>query len=154
MSDIIGKSPGVRRRVSGGVGLAESPLADDITILLADDEPEILNVLAQHFRALGYSVFTADNGREAVEIARQECPDLVIMDVAMPEMDGMAALSQMNKLDKMPAVVMITAVADTRVFDAVRQGAYGYLLKPFHVRDLQTVVDSCLQRQHTEVMSV
>lgn len=154
MSNMVGKSHGAKRRTSGGVGLAESPLAEDITILLADDEPEILRVLSQHFRAQGYCVFTADNGREAVEVALQENPDLVIMDVAMPEMDGMAALEQMNKMDERPAVVMMTAVADAGVFDAMRQGAYGYLLKPFHIRDLQTVVDSCFQRQHTETLHV
>ena len=72
--------------------------AKDITILLVDDEQDILDIISYNLKAEGYKVKTASSGREGVEKAKKLRPDLILLDVMMPEMDGIEACEQIRKI--------------------------------------------------------
>ena len=112
-------------------------------ILAVDDEKHIVRLVEITLQREGYEVVTANNGAEALEKVATEKPDLVIMDVMMPEMDGLQAL---QKLKDDPAtadvpVIMLTAKAqDSDVFQGWKSGADLYLTKPFNPQELMTFV--------------
>ena len=119
-------------------------------ILAVDDEKHILRLVQINLEKAGYEVITATNGREAVETVRAQHPDLIVMDVMMPEMDGFEALSIL-KGDESTAdipVVMLTAKAqDADVFQGWQSGADLYLTKPFNPMELLTFVKRILDAQ-------
>ena len=112
-------------------------------ILAVDDEKHILRLVQINLEKAGYEVVTGSNGREALEKVRSEKPELVVMDVMMPEMDGFEALKQL-KADPETAnipVIMLTAKAqDADVFHGWQSGADLYLTKPFNPMELLTFV--------------
>lgn len=116
-------------------------------ILAVDDEPQILRIVQVNLEKAGYQVSTASNGREALEAVRAKHPDLVIMDVTMPEMNGLDALKAL-KADEATAsvpVVMLTANAeDEDVMTGWQNGAHAYLNKPLNVRELLNFIQSIL----------
>lgn len=112
-------------------------------ILAVDDERHIVRLVQINLMKEGYEVVTANNGREALEMIASEKPDLVVMDVMMPEMDGFEALEKM-KADPATAdipIIMLTAKAqDADVFSGWQKGADLYLTKPFNPTELLTFV--------------
>ncbi len=121
-------------------------------ILAVDDEKHILRLVQINLEKAGYEVVTASNGREALEAVKAQHPDLIVMDVMMPEMDGLEALQNL-KNDEATAtipVVMLTAKAqDADVFQGWQSGADLYLTKPFNPMELLTFVRRILDA-HTE----
>jgi two-component system alkaline phosphatase synthesis response regulator PhoP len=119
-------------------------------ILAVDDEKHILRLVQINLEKAGYDVITASNGREAVEAVQEHHPDLIVMDVMMPEMDGFEAL-QILKNDEATSsipVVMLTAKAqDADVFQGWQSGADLYLTKPFNPMELLTFVKRILDAQ-------
>jgi two-component system alkaline phosphatase synthesis response regulator PhoP/two-component system response regulator VicR len=119
-------------------------------ILAVDDERHIVRLVQINLVKEGYEVITASNGREALEKAKAEKPDLVVMDVMMPEMDGFEALEKM-KADPETAsipVIMLTAKAqDADVFSGWQKGADLYLTKPFNPSELLTFVKRIFSSQ-------
>jgi CheY-like chemotaxis protein len=103
-------------------------------ILVVDDERYMHRLMQHHLLRAGYSMITANNGREAVEKATHEIPDLVIMDIMMAEMDGLTALKQLKQsaATREIPVIMITASAQmvTRQ-ESETSGAAGFFTKPF-----------------------
>ncbi len=73
----------------------------DITILLVDDEPDILEIVGYNLSSEGYTVITAENGVQAVKLAKKKKPHLIILDVMMPEMDGIEACEQIRKIPEL-----------------------------------------------------
>lgn len=122
-------------------------------ILAVDDEKHIVRLVQINLEKEGYEVVTANTGREALEKVASEKPDLVIMDVMMPEMDGLEALAAL-KNDEATAnipIIMLTAKAqDADVFRGWQTGADLYLTKPFNPMELVTFVKRIFQGQ-TEV---
>ena len=122
-------------------------------ILAVDDERHIVRLVQINLQKEGYEVVTASNGREALEKVKSEKPDLVVMDVMMPEMDGFEALEQM-KADPETAnvpVIMLTAKAqDADVFSGWQKGADLYLTKPFNPAELLTFVKRIFSNQSEE----
>ena len=78
----------------------------DIRILLVDDEPDILEIVGYNLSAEGYQVITADNGAEAVKVAKKKSPHLIILDVMMPGMDGIEACEQMRKIPELEDTII------------------------------------------------
>lgn len=119
-------------------------------ILAVDDEKHILRLVQINLEKAGYEVVTASNGREALEAVKAQHPDLIVMDVMMPEMDGLEALQNL-KNDEATAnipVVMLTAKAqDADVFQGWQSGADLYLTKPFNPMELLTFVRRILDAQ-------
>ncbi|GAA4275401.1 response regulator transcription factor [Aquimarina mytili] len=125
----------------------------DITILLVDDEPDILEIVGYNLTAEGYNVLTAENGVEAVKIAKKKNPQLIILDVMMPEMDGIEACEQIRKLPdlKDTIITFLTArgedYSQLAGFDA---GADDYITKPIRPKVLVSKVKALLRRLKEE----
>ena len=117
-------------------------------ILTVDDEPHIIRLMQINLEKAGYTVVTAADGREGLSKVAAERPDLVVMDVMMPYMDGFEALSQLrrNPSTRDLPVIMLTAKAmDSDVAAGYRTGADCYLTKPFNPRELLAFVKRILE---------
>lgn len=111
-------------------------------ILIVDDESGILYFIKNMFQADGYEVVIARNGEEAIESVKKDMVDLVITDLRMPRMDGMALLRELKRgLAPSLPVIMLTAYAsDETAIEAKKLGAFTYMAKPFNVAGLLNVV--------------
>ena len=115
-------------------------------ILLVDDEPRLLDSVRMNLEVEGFEVFEAHNGLEALERIRKVLPDLIVMDVMMPQMDGFEALRELRKFATVP-VIMLTVKADDRdVITGLELGADDYVAKPFSQRVLMYRVKAVLRR--------
>jgi DNA-binding NtrC family response regulator len=115
-------------------------------ILLVDDEPGMLRYIRTLLEVDNHKVETASTGEEAVAMAQKGMnPDLVLLDLLMPGIDGLQTLEQLRKIQPTIKVVMLSCVSDTRkVVQAIRLGAQDYLTKPFQKAELDAVIDQCL----------
>ena len=104
-----------------------------MTKILIVDDAEFLRVrITKMLEGDGYHVFEADNGLKAVAAYKEVHPDVVLMDVTMPEMDGLAALKEIRGFDTKAQVVMLTALGqESVVLEAVKSGARDFIVKPF-----------------------
>jgi DNA-binding response OmpR family regulator len=103
-------------------------------ILIAEDEPDIRELVAFTLRFAGYEVVTASNGEEAVQLASREMPDMALMDVRMPRMTGYDACRLMKanpELKDIPVVFLSAKGQDSEIATGLAAGAEEYLLKPF-----------------------
>lgn len=102
-------------------------------ILVVDDEPAISDYLKEFLEGKGYLVTTASSGTEALQAVEQGRPHLVLLDILMPGMSGLAALPKILKIDPTIGVIMLTAIDDYKVVkEAVGKGAYDYITKPIN----------------------
>jgi CheY-like chemotaxis protein len=111
-------------------------------ILVADDEPLLLRIIVDLLTDEGYEVVPARDGREAVELAVREEPDLLLMDVMMPRLDGREAIRQLRKRPDAPAVPMVLMSAGVSV-NRIEQGIT-FLPKPFDLDQLLTLIAGLL----------
>jgi CheY-like chemotaxis protein len=118
-------------------------------ILIAEDEPDIRELVAFTLKFAGHTVFTVGNGAEAVEAAKAELPDLILMDVRMPRMTGYEACQAM-KLDastaNIPVVFLSAKGQDSEIQEGIEAGAAEYLLKPFAPMELSGKVAELLAK--------
>jgi len=116
------------------------------TLLVADDEPSVLSLLSDTFKKEGYCVHLASNGHEALEKYRTYLPDLILMDVRMPGMDGLEAFKAIRAEDQGVMIIIMTAYAtiDTAV-SAMKMGAFDYIVKPFNLDELKVIVRKALE---------
>ncbi|MBN2645775.1 MAG: sigma-54-dependent Fis family transcriptional regulator [Desulfuromonadaceae bacterium] len=117
-------------------------------VLIVDDEQLIRWSLEQSLKKQGYQVQTACSGEDALEIVRNESPDLVLLDIQMPGIDGIETLERIKEIDADISVIMITAlgVLETAV-KAMQLGAYDYINKPFNLDELSVVMRKALETQ-------
>ncbi|WP_027076925.1 response regulator transcription factor [Maribacter antarcticus] len=121
----------------------------DIKILLVDDEPDILEIVSYNLTAEGYEVFTAKNGLEAVSKAKKKQPHLVILDVMMPEMDGIEACELLRKTSGLENTVITFLTArgeDYSQMAGFDAGADDYITKPIKPKVLVSKVNALLRR--------
>jgi DNA-binding response OmpR family regulator len=121
-------------------------MAEKKTILVVDDEPRYLRLLEVNLVPDGYAVRTASNGQEAVDAVASERPDLVLLDVMMPVMDGFTACERIREFSTLP-IIILTAKGEER--DRVRgldAGADDYIVKPFSAQELLARVRAVLRR--------
>lgn len=121
----------------------------DIRILLVDDEPDILEIVGYNLTAEGYQVATAENGLEAVAAAKKEKPHLIIMDVMMPEMDGIEACEQIRKIPDLSETIITFLTArgeDYSQMAGFEAGADDYITKPIKPKVLTSKVKALLRR--------
>lgn len=116
-------------------------------ILIVDDEPGIVRLLSMRLKAKGYEVFEAFDGLECVKIAEEEVPDLILLDIKMPVMSGIAAFEKLIQLDitKEIPVIFMTAYPKLEVKNQVLyMGAKGFISKPFISKDLELIIEGVI----------
>ncbi len=117
-------------------------------ILVVDDESNIVDILRFNLQREGYEVVAAYDGQEGLEKARSESPDLILLDVMLPLMDGFQVCEELRKTDRLTPIIMLTAREEER--DRVmglELGADDYVVKPFSVRELLARVRTNIRRQ-------
>ncbi|HHY58929.1 MAG TPA: response regulator transcription factor [Chloroflexi bacterium] len=122
-------------------------------ILVADDEQSILDTVSAYLRQEGYQVVTAVNGRDALFHFRHEQPDLVVLDVMMPEMDGWSVARAIRKESDVPLIFLTARIDDIDQVTGLEIGADEYVTKPFSPRVLVARVRALLRRTHGELGS-
>lgn len=121
----------------------------DIRILLVDDEPDILEIISYNLIQEGYQVITAENGIEAIEQGRKEKPHLIILDVMMPEMDGIEACERLRKIPELQETVITFLTARSEDYSQMAGfdvGADDYITKPIKPKVLMSKVKALLRR--------
>jgi len=120
-------------------------------ILVADDEQSMREFLDIMLKKEGYKVSLASNGEEVLNLAEKDIFDLILMDIRMPKLDGIAVLKKIKALSPETIVVMITAYAsaDTAI-KAMKEGAYDYVTKPFKVDEIKLIIRNALEKRNLQ----
>jgi len=125
---------------------ATTPSAAKETILVVDDEASIRRILETRLSMIGYQVVTACDGQEALEAFRRTDPDLVVLDVMMPKLDGYGVCQELRKESDVP-IVMLTALGDVADrITGLELGADDYVVKPFSPKELEARIRCVLRR--------
>lgn len=122
-------------------------------ILVVDDEQDIVDLISYNLNKEGYQVCTAINGRQAIEVAKKENPDLIILDVMMPEMDGIESCRQMRALPEFKSTFIIFLTARSEEYSEIagfNVGADDYIAKPIKPRALMSRINAILRRNNPE----
>jgi CheY-like chemotaxis protein len=119
------------------------------SVLVVDDSPTAVMYLSLLLRRMGFRVVSARNGLEALRVVRQDCPDAVLLDLHMPEMDGLSFLSELRKDGAFRETPVIAVTVDTD--PAIREkclelGCSAYLQKPVDLKELHAQIETCMQR--------
>jgi DNA-binding NtrC family response regulator len=115
-------------------------------ILVVDDERDICDFVKSFLKERNYDVFTAQGGEDALAIVKNERPDLILLDIKMKGMDGIATLKHIKDINRSFKVIMITALADQDKMDeACRLGACEYITKPLSLDHLERTVENNLK---------
>src|SRR5215467_12178608 len=116
------------------------------SILVVDDEPEIVRALQRTLTANGYTVFTAINGEEAVEMVTQHRPDLLLLDLLLPGMSGLEVCRRVRSVSNIPIIVLSVKGAERDKVEALDLGADDYVSKPFGMDEVLARVRVALRR--------
>jgi two-component system, OmpR family, alkaline phosphatase synthesis response regulator PhoP len=125
-------------------------MAQKEKILLVDDEPDIIELIAYNLEREGYEIRAADNGREAIEIAKEFKPDLILLDVMMPEMDGIETCAEIRELDDLKSVLIAFLTARGEDYSQIAgfdAGADDYISKPIKPKVLLSRIQALLRRK-------
>ncbi len=118
----------------------------DMTILIVDDEPRIRDFIRMNLELEHYRVIEASNGIEALEELRENLPDLVVLDVMMPEMDGFETLRALREVSTVPVIMLTVRQSEQDKIHGLDLGADDYLAKPFSPRELLSRIHALLRR--------
>ena len=118
----------------------------NITVLVVDDEPRLVDVVRMNLEVEGYRVVEATNGFEALDRLKQDLPDLVVLDVMMPEMDGFETLRHIREVSSVPVIMLTVRQEESDRIRGLEIGADDYLTKPFNPRELQVRIRAVLRR--------
>ena len=116
------------------------------SVLVVDDDADVRALVSELLTRAGYEVSEAPNGREALKSLFDERPDLVLLDISMPELDGWATLDRIRELSDVPVVMLSALGAELEKVRALRAGADDYVTKPFGRQELLARVESVLRR--------
>src|SRR5450755_1459603 len=120
--------------------------AKKTTILTADDDPQLLRLVARNLQLEGYDVITASDGKQALEQIETRIPDLVLLDVMMPKMDGFTVCHRVREFSSVPIIIVTARGQDQDKVRGLDLGADDYLTKPFSVEELLARVRAVLRR--------
>ena len=118
----------------------------DMTILIVDDEPRIRDFVRMNLELEHYTVLDASNGREALDELREHLPDLVVLDVMMPEMDGFETLKAIREVSTVPVIMLTVQQDEQSRIRGLDLGADDYIAKPFNPRELLSRIRALLRR--------
>jgi two-component system, OmpR family, alkaline phosphatase synthesis response regulator PhoP len=115
-------------------------------ILIVDDEPQIVEICKDYLKAAGYETITSSNGVQGVSLARREKPDLIVLDLMMPEMDGLEVTRTIRRESDVPIIMLTARVEETDKLIGLELGADDYITKPFSPRELVARIRVVLRR--------
>lgn len=115
-------------------------------ILICDDDPDIAKTLKMYLSSEEYRISIGKNGKEAVELAKKEEIHLILMDIMMPEMDGMSATQELRTFSNAPIIMLTAKSEDSDLILGLNMGADDYITKPFHPAEVMARVRSHLRR--------
>ena len=121
------------------------------TILVVDDQSSVRTLLKDYLSSQGYRVVTASDGQEALFVARHEHPNLVLLDIMMPKMDGYQFFCSFRRENQVPVIVLSAKEEETDTVLGLELGADDYVIKPFRMRELLARVRAALRRVETPV---
>ena len=120
-------------------------------VLLVDDEVEFVSALSERLHLRNYDVRTANNALEALALIYKEPPDVVILDLRIPGMDGIEILKTIKKFDAAIEVIMLTGHGDVQsVEEGMKSGAFEYIMKPVDIGELTSKIDKAQKRRQKE----
>ena len=121
------------------------------SILIIDDDPLIRKTLTSHFSKKGFEVLLAEDGNEGLQKYEESFPDLVLLDIRLPDMDGLEALRKIKERKKNACIIIMTAYDDMKTtVEAVKSGAFEYLVKPLDYVELDLTIDKAFQMRNLE----
>lgn len=120
------------------------------TILVVDDTERLRTLVKEYLTQEGYRVVTAENGRTALFVARQEKPDLIILDLMMPEMNGYEFIRLHSKERNTPIIMLTAKLEETDKVLGLQMGADDYITKPFSMRELSARIQAVLRRANKD----
>jgi len=129
-------------------------MSDEKKILLVDDEIDILEFISYNLEKEGYKVYTAQNGKDAIRIAEKKEPDLIILDVMMPEMDGIVTCEEIRKIPKLKSTIIAFLTARSEDYSQIagfEAGADDYITKPIRPKVLIARLEALLKRKRINV---
>lgn len=115
-------------------------------ILVVDDEELLVKGIRFNLQNDGYEIITGSNGLEALQLAKTEQPNLIILDIMMPEMDGLTACTKIREFSDVPIILLTAKADDMDKLMGFEQGADDYLTKPFNILELKARVRALLRR--------
>ena len=115
-------------------------------ILVVDDEDLLVKGIRFNLQNDGYDIITGSNGLEAVQLTQSQQPDLIVLDVMMPEMDGLTACAQIREFSNVPIILLTAKTEDMDKLIGFDQGADDYLTKPFNILELKARIRALLRR--------
>ena len=111
-------------------------------VLIVDDDRDVVSIVSTMLEGRGWDILAAYSGPEALEIVSSSIPDVILLDIMMPEMNGIEVLKKIKKMDAHARIIMITAFGDVESYlDSMELGAYEYINKPFETRELLEMID-------------
>jgi two-component system KDP operon response regulator KdpE len=116
------------------------------TILIVDDDAGLRELIRINLEHEGYRVIQAMNGLQCLDMVREDRPELVLMDVMMPEMDGLEACSRLRDFSQVPVIMLTAKVQSRDIITGLDQGADDYLIKPFNIDELMARIRALLRR--------
>lgn len=117
-----------------------------MTILVVDDEALLVKGIRFNLKSDGYDVITGSNGQEAVDLAKTQSPDLIVLDVMMPVMDGLTACGKIREFSDVPIILLTAKADDMDKLIGFDHGADDYLTKPFNILELKARIRAMLRR--------
>ena len=112
------------------------------TLLFVDDEEDFLSTIREFFEEVGYTVYTARNGQEALLKVKEHQPDLIFLDISMPHMDGSETLRLIQEIDAHARIIVVSGYASAQLArDLLKQGACDFFQKPVDLMQLQETVE-------------
>lgn len=121
-------------------------MAKKATILVVDDEPHVLKLVKANLESSGYKVLTATDGEEALQTVERETPDLVVLDLMLPKLDGYTACRRIREFSSVPIIMLTARSAQMDLIHGFEVGADDYLIKPFSVPELLMRIQAVLRR--------
>ena len=115
-------------------------------LLVVDDEELLVKGIRFNLQNDGYDVITGSNGYEALQIAREQNPDLIVLDIMMPEMDGLTACAKIREFSDVPIILLTAKTEDMDKLMGFEHGADDYLTKPFNILELKARIRALLRR--------
>jgi len=121
-------------------------MGDKNKLLIIEDDADLVKALELYFSRAGYEVVTAGNGLEGLQQMYSERPDMVILDIAMPKMDGWEVCQRIRELSDVPIVILTARVQEDERVKGLKLGADDYVVKPFSLKELEARLEAVLRR--------